>query len=169
MNNNTTAVILCIVVAAAFITVAATSYSIYQNNNELKTIIHSNFREHCNMVVIYCNEAIYAVENGHNGSALLYAGALYELFSSENFRGIHQLGSDYVRLYTIIYENMHVFHNDMLAIHTALMSGNVSQDQIEYLRDCADTFLLIYQNTPGPDLSGYHIIGVDKIIIDLGN
>ncbi len=168
MNNNTTAIILCVIVAVAFIAVAAASYETYRYNNELKSTTYSNFKEHCRMVKLYCNETVFAINHGNKGSAILYAGALYELASAYHYDGIDMLGSDYFRAYVMLYEALPSIQINMRVIHTSLVNGSVTPDQIKFLDDCDRTFYHIFLNTPEPDWTGYHITHLDEIIVELG-
>ncbi len=168
MNNNTTAIILCAIIAVAFISVVVISYNIYQYNNELKSTVYSNFKEHCRNIKTNCDAAVNAINEGDNANALLHADTVFELMSSYHYEGIELLGSDYLRLYAVLYSSLPQLHNDMLAIHTALLNSTVSQDQINLMTDCGSTFFYIFQNTPEPDWSGYRITSIDYIIIELG-
>jgi len=168
MNNNTNAAIVCVIISALLLTIFAASYATYSSNNELKYTVYSNFREHGRMLKIYCDEAVYSINNGNYNDAILFVDRITELMQEYHYNGIELLGADYSKLYAVFHQFLPSFHNSMLAIRASLLAGNVTQSQVEFLADCSEAFFHIYKNTPESSWSGYYITDFDGIIIALG-
>ncbi len=168
MKNVESAGIIAAVTIISLIVIGWQIYDYSQNLGQIKYAIYEDVKYNVvRQTYHYINSTIDLLNKGSNDLAVFLLDKAICLMDTRQYKISMNLGQDYIALHSSLDDRFDI-SDKLYQISSNIVSGNLTQGDIDYLQRCEAFYKYLYDRMVEPIGDQYRINDLSGILVSLG-